>query len=151
MSAPPRFGAKATVVVNMETTVLTDLVCEVDGAPIPYRRAISAETRGRPPMFCSDFCMHKYSTQMYRRANDIETAFVAAYDELHGRAPTQAMLKTERSYAIELLKTHPPREILAALNSACARLGSKFTSLAILDLPEWTPAPKQKKRERKAS
>ena len=155
VSAPPKFGARSTVVVNLETNVLTDIACEVDGKPIPYRRALSAVTRGRPPMFCSDHCMHAWNTQNYRAANLVTSAFETAYRAIHGALPVDdedgSWAKSERALVIELLKTHDAPELVDAIAYVSDCLGSKFSSLRDLDTVKWSQPRKQKKRDRKAS
>ena len=152
ISSPPAFDAAATVVVNMETTVLTDVPCVVCEEPIPYRRAISAETRGREPMFCSDRCMHTRTTQLYRGADSIIAAFTTAQVDA-GVAPSRAVLKVERLTAIELLKTHDVGDILAAIQSTSARLQGQFRSLTDVEKigPRAVIRRKEKSRARSAS
>jgi len=134
ISSPPVFDAAATVVVNMETTVLSDVPCVACKEPIPYRRALSALTRGREPMFCSDRCMHGRTTQNYRGADYVIAAFTTEYVDAHGAAPSRAVLKAERLTAIEMLKAHEVADVIAAIRASSARLQGKFHSLSDVDL-----------------
>jgi hypothetical protein len=65
---PPRFGKRDTIIVDLDTTVLSKLKCVVDNEPIPYARAISAVAKHQKPLYCSNKCMRGTQTRRFRQS-----------------------------------------------------------------------------------